>query len=70
MTDSNAEILRLGNAGPKDPHYPAQRYSDSSRDKKTGELVSVRVSSKEEDDALGPGWHDSPKKVKAKKAEK
>lgn len=79
MTDSNAAILAAGNAHPlnaagqpvpRDKHFPAQRYSDKSRDKKTGELIGVRVASKDEDDALGDGWYDSPKKVKAKKTEK
>lgn len=72
MTDSNAAILAAGNAHPldaagrpvpRDKHYPAIRYSDTSRDKKTGELIGVRVLSQDEDDALGDGWHDSPKKV-------
>jgi len=37
-----------------DPDYPACRYSATG---------SVMVRSKAEDDALGPGWFDSPKKV-------
>lgn len=74
--DSNEAILTHGNAHPVDAagqpvprsrDYPAQRYSDSSRTEK-GELVGVRVADQAADDALGPGWHDSPKKVKAKKA--
>ena len=37
-----------------DPDYPAMRYSAQG---------SVLVRSKAEEDALGPGWFDSPKKV-------
>lgn len=62
--DSNEAILTHGNAHPVDAagqpvprskHYPAIRYSATEEPR--------RVFTAAEEDALGDGWYDSPKKV-------
>lgn len=42
--------------------YPAKRYR---YDAKKRDVVSAYVQSAEQEAALGPGWHDSPKKAAA-----